>query len=64
MIHRRVPCLLLAVAVVIANVAAGQVPAIGTQAPEITGESWINSEPVSLETLHGRVVLIDFWTYG
>ncbi len=26
-------------------------------------ESWINSDPLSLEELRGRVVLVDFWTY-
>jgi cytochrome c biogenesis protein CcdA/thiol-disulfide isomerase/thioredoxin len=35
------------------------------RAPEIRGIArWINSEPLSLERLRGRVVLIDFWTYS
>ena len=38
--------------------------AVGTPAPEITGGPWINSEPLSLEKLRGRVVLVEFWTYG
>jgi hypothetical protein len=62
-----VPLLVVAVTAltaVIAGLAAGQVPAIGARAPEITGGPWINSEPLSLEGLRGRVVLIDFWTYG
>lgn len=34
-------------------------------APEIRGiESWINSNPLSLSDLKGKVVLIDFWTYS
>lgn len=44
--------------------AAGQLLQPGTTAPEISGGSWINSEPLSLTALRGRVVLIDFWTYG
>ena len=33
-------------------------------APTFVGLSgWINSEPQTLESLHGQVVLIDFWTY-
>ena len=39
-------------------------PAGSQLAPEIVGiESWINSEPLTLERLRGQVVLIDFWTY-
>jgi len=34
-------------------------------APEITGiVNWINSPPLSLMQLKGKVVLIDFWTYS
>jgi thiol-disulfide isomerase/thioredoxin len=33
-------------------------------APEITGiEKWLNSEPLTLKQLKGKVVLVDFWTY-
>ncbi|HEU5064324.1 MAG TPA: cytochrome c biogenesis protein DipZ [Gaiellaceae bacterium] len=35
------------------------------QAPELTGLSnWINSDPLTLRKLRGKVVLIDFWTYS
>lgn len=34
-------------------------------APEFTGiVNWINSEPLTMESLKGKVVLIDFWTYS
>jgi len=33
-------------------------------APEISGGQWINSEPVTLQSLRGRVVLIEFWTFA
>jgi len=36
----------------------------GERAPEITGGPWINSEPLSLEKLRGRVVIVEFWTFG
>ena len=37
---------------------------IGQPAPEITGGPWINSEPLSMEKLRGRVVAVEFWTFG
>jgi cytochrome c biogenesis protein CcdA/thiol-disulfide isomerase/thioredoxin len=34
-------------------------------APELAGiNSWINSDPLTLAQLKGKVVLIDFWTYS
>ena len=37
---------------------------LGQRAPEITGGPWINSDALSLERLRGRVVYVEFWTYG
>jgi hypothetical protein len=37
---------------------------VGDRAPEITGERWINSPPLSIAGLRGRVVFIEFWTFG
>ena len=34
-------------------------------APEIVGiNTWLNSQPLNLSALQGKVVLIDFWTYS
>jgi thiol-disulfide isomerase/thioredoxin len=33
-------------------------------APEISSGQWINSEPQTLKSLRGRVVLIEFWTFA
>jgi len=37
---------------------------VGQMAPELKGgDSWINSSPLKLEQLRGKVVLIDFWAF-
>ena len=33
-------------------------------APELATGDWINSAPLKLNELRGRVVLIEFWTFG
>ena len=33
-------------------------------APEIQSEQWLNSGPLSMQALRGRVVLVEFWTFG
>lgn len=35
------------------------------EAPEFVGlENWINSKPLTKESLKGKVVMVDFWTYS
>jgi hypothetical protein len=41
-----------------------QVPQPGVVAPDVVGGPWINSAPLTLPSLRGRVVLVEFWTYG
>jgi thiol-disulfide isomerase/thioredoxin len=41
-------------------VAAAKAPA----APEFAKGDWINSDPLTLNKLRGRVVLVEFWTFG
>jgi hypothetical protein len=44
--------------------ASGEVASPGSTAPEVTAGAWINSPPLTLAALRGKVVLVDFWTYG
>ena len=37
---------------------------IGMPAPEISGQSWVNSKPLNLAELKGKVALVEFWTFG
>ncbi len=55
---------LLAVATLGVMEARGQNPRIGQPAPDLAGSPWINSPPLTIEALRGRVVLVEFWTYG
>ena len=66
---RSVPLVLVILAVAAGLASAPPIraqtgPRIGQPAPEITGGPWINSPPLSMEKLRGRVVFIEFWTYG
>jgi thiol-disulfide isomerase/thioredoxin len=36
----------------------------GMQAPEISADTWLNSPPLALADLTGKVVLVEFWTFG
>lgn len=57
----------LSVAVMLLGTGVESEPAslkVGEPAPEITGERWINSEPLSMTKLRGRVVFVEFWTFG
>ena len=39
-------------------------PAPGRAAPEITAGKWINSAPLTIGGLRGRVIAVEFWTFG
>ena len=42
----------------------GSATGAGNTAPELTGRHWLNSAPLTIAGLKGRVVLVEFWTYG
>jgi hypothetical protein len=56
--------LVLVVVLALVGEVGAQVPRAGTTAPEVAGAPWVNSAPLTLAALRGRVVLVEFWTYG
>jgi len=36
----------------------------GRPAPDVAGGPWLNSPPLTIDGLKGRVVLVEFWTHG
>ncbi|PYN30139.1 MAG: hypothetical protein DMD98_19490 [Candidatus Rokuibacteriota bacterium] len=44
--------------------AVGQALQLGDRAPDVAGQPWINSGPLTMQGLRGRVVLVEFWTHG
>jgi len=48
-----------------AVVRAQEPVALKIAAPELNGiEEWINSKPLALKDLKGKVVVLHFWTFG
>ena len=43
---------------------AGAAITNGAVAPDVAGDHWINSKALTIGELKGRVVLVEFWTYG
>jgi len=55
-----------AVALVMLALASGG-PALAEEvplAPELRGERWLNSAPLRMQALRGKVVLVEFWTFA
>lgn len=40
-----------------------QMDVVGTP-PELHNQVWLNSGPLKLAELHGKVVIVEFWTFG
>ena len=59
--HRMLRLLALLVAL---RISAPQPSLAGDAAPEFSAERWINTEPLTLAQLRGKVVLVEFWTFA
>jgi hypothetical protein len=62
----RLGTLLLGLSLTALPSASAQQPvAMRVPAPEFKGiDEWINSKPLSLSDLKGKVVVLHFWTFG
>ncbi|HEV3255262.1 MAG TPA: redoxin domain-containing protein [Gemmataceae bacterium] len=61
----RLIAMLAAVVVTAAPARADRLVAMKIEAPEITdADDWINTKPLELKDLRGRVVVLHFWTFG
>jgi cytochrome c biogenesis protein CcdA/thiol-disulfide isomerase/thioredoxin len=49
---------------VAADTSTRGLPDYGVAPPIHADGAWINSRPLTLQQLHGKVVLLDFWTYS
>jgi thiol-disulfide isomerase/thioredoxin len=49
--------------VLLGVVAASSLSGAGTNLPSLKPERWVNSPPLTSETLRGKFVLVDFWEY-
>ena len=65
---RRQPSLYLILALALAVptlwLSPSQGYTIGQPAPEITNDTWVNSDPLRIAGLKGKVVLVECWTFG
>ena len=56
--------LALAFATALAASGAGSETDAPQLAPPLRGEPWLNSEPLPMASLRGKVVLVEFWTFA
>jgi len=55
---------LLGLAVTLGPTPPGLAAAVGSPAPDIASEVWLNGAPATIADFRGRVVLVEFWTFG
>ncbi|MCA9498605.1 MAG: redoxin domain-containing protein [Nitrospirales bacterium] len=60
------PMLGLALFGMVSGLLCFSLPSFGktAPAPDIISPVWINSEPLKMEGLRGKVVMVEFWTFG
>lgn len=60
-----IPVLIFALLAGLSNsLVARQPEQLSGQAPSISTETWLNSKGLTLSDLKGKVVMVEFWTFG
>jgi hypothetical protein len=62
--HRRVGAWTILTILGILFLPSVEASLIDQRAPELSNTVWINSAPLRLVDLRGKVILLEFWTYG
>ncbi len=63
----RISMRIIGATAMLASIAVGQPVTMNTPAPELTGRTWINTaggQPIRLAARHGKVTVVEFWTFG
>ena len=61
---RRVVTTLGTILTVLVSIVAAVNAGVGMRAPDIVSQTWLNSAPIHLSDLKGKVVIVEFWTFG
>lgn len=54
----------VSLAAILLSPAIAQAACQGPAAPDVAAKQWLNSPPLKIEGLRGKVVLVEFWTLG
>lgn len=61
---RRIVTMLGAILTVLVFAAAAVDAGVGMRAPDIASQTWLNSDLIHLSDFKGKVVIVEFWTFG
>ena len=55
---------LIAATLLVAPLSLAAPPPVAPELPRLPSSAWLNSAPLTLASLRGRPVLLEFWTFG
>ena len=62
--NRLILLLFISITIAILSGSLSTATELKAPAPDINAERWLNSKPINWDTLKGKVVLVEFWTFG